>query len=738
MGSFCKSGPSTSTTTTDSKQKYKPFAQDQMQDIWSQIWKAGQTPYTPYGGQMVAGLNPTQLGGIDKITNATKYLNTAAGYAQQGGADIAPGDISRYYNPFTQGVIDATQRDFAEGNRAQQSQVTGNAALKGALGGDRVGVAQAETARLQKLAQDPVIAKLHQDKYNMAMSAAQADRAAKMQAASGFGALHSGALAGGQSQIGAGSLEQGTEQAKLNALYKQFMEKQQYPFQIGQYLASTGLPVLSAQGGVQSGTGTSTQVQQAAQPSGLQTAVGLGTTALGFMSGNPMMAMGGMGSMFGGGSGGAGMGPIGTYSGGGNPWQSSGAGMNWYARGGSVRGRRNGGFIDRVSELRQAMRRGGGIHVPRGYADGGEVPFMDRFAPAIEAIQSGEFDPQGSNYPESMAMAPEMPAAPPLALPPQIANPGGGGPIMAPPAMQPTMQPAMQPPMVAEAPQERATDFSSQSYPRPQPTAGGGLSEEARMALITAGLGILSSKAGNAMQAIGEGGLVGIKQYTTGKQTKEKNELAARKLLMDAQQFAQGHDLRERTLKETERAHRALEGHRSDSKDLGKYQHIGNTPEGEAVLLDQKTGETVLKPIKVQPKTGAGSKGGVSEWRYNAWLAANPGDEKGALDYAGGRKQMSPVEINKSAHAIVDREIKGMMVPPSDPKAYKAQRLPEVIASLKDVAPGSPSAPGKSGALKPLPPEGLAKAREAIKAGKDPKAVREYLRQKGYDPSALD
>lgn len=629
MGSFCRSGPSTSTSTTESKSKYNPFARDEMQDIYGRIWEAGQNPYTPYGGQMVADINATQQGGIGKITDATRYLDAAAGYAHRGAAPISDWDIERYYNPFTQGVIDATQRQFEENNRAQQSQVTGNAALKGALGGDRVGVAQAETARLQKLAQDPVIAKLHQDKYNMAMAAAQGDRSAAQQGASGFNALHSGALAGGQSQIGAGGLQYGVDQSNLNALYQQFQQQQQFPYQQAQWLAQTGLPVLSAQGGTQTGSGTSTQTQQAAQPSYLQQAVGLGTMAVGAFSGNPMAMMGGAG-MMGGGSGGAGMGPIGTYSGSGNPWASGG--MNWYARGGSVRGRRNGGFIDRVSELRMAMRRGGGIHVPRGYADGGEVGYpMNLTDPRnrILGIEYGDVEGNPAMFSPPMAFdQPEAPAAPPLALPPQIAQPGGGGPIMA-PAMQPAMRPAIAsaaPPQMSPA-EEMPTDFSAQSRPAfPPPATGGGLSEEARMGLIAAGLGILASKHPNALGAIGEGGLAGIKQYTTGKQTKEKNELAARKLLMDAQQFAQGIDLRKKTLEETKRYHdmsidERREGRQERSEDRRDaaartaYPGEGVNEKGETVKglyqFDPDTREYVFKPGKVIQKgaSGAGRQG---------------------------------------------------------------------------------------------------------------------------------
>lgn len=774
MGSLCKSGPATTTTSTKTKSEsaYTPFARDEMQDIYGRVWEAGSTPYTPFTGNMVAGLNPTQLGGIDKITGATNYLNTAANYAREGAAPISDWEIERYINPFTNNVIDATRANFAENNAQQQSQIRGNAALRGALGGDRAGIAQAEAARQQKLAQDPIIAKMQQDSYTQALAAAQADRAAKAQGAYGFGALHSGALAGGQSQIGAGSLEQGVDQARLNAQYQEFMRAQQYPYQNAQFLASAGLPLLTAQGGTQTGqsSGTSTQVQQAAQPSVLQQAVGLGTAAIGAFSGNPFAFLGGLNSAAGGmpstgATYGVSPGSSGMASFGGVPYPV-------FNRGGRVRpGYRNGGFIDRVNELRQAMRRGGAIRLP-GYADGGEIPFWERFAPAAEAVQSGEFDPQGSNYPAPMAMAPEAPAESPalargITLPPQIASPGGSGPIMA-PAMRPAMQPAIaQAPMAADAP----TDFSAQRAfpPRAAAQPGGGLSEEARMALIAAGLGMMASKHPNAAGAIGEGGLIGIKQYTSGKQTKEKNELAARKLLMDAEQFAKTHDLRGKTLDETKRYHdmtiqerREAASERSQDRRDALARHAfpgtGKDEDGNAVpgmyRYDPDKQDYVFKPGAAIQKGGSGSGRPPAVLQIaDAMIAAreearkaNPSLPPLSREEAIKSAQRAP----RDREDVTTRERLAQNLAKNDPsftidKAREFYGLPPRVMPDKKPAEkglwdrmfGGGDKKADAPKLKPMTPEVSAKAKEAIDAGKDRNAVIQRLRENGIDPSGL-
>lgn len=260
-------GKKDQTTTSTQNQTYTPAGLSQLQDIWSRVQGVASTPYQAYTGQMVAGLTPEQTAGIQTINSASgtaqPYYNQAFNYAGQSANPIGAGDINQYLSPYTQQVVDATRANFADTNAQQQSQVLGNAAARGALGGDRVGVAQAELAKQQRLAQDPVIAGLYNTGYSQALGAAQADRAAKQQAASLFGNLGTGAqtaqIQGGTAQIGAGSVAQQNQQDQLSAAYNQYQQAQAFPYQQAQFLASLGLPTVSAFGGTQSGQSTSTQ-----------------------------------------------------------------------------------------------------------------------------------------------------------------------------------------------------------------------------------------------------------------------------------------------------------------------------------------------------------------------------------------------------------------------------------------------------------------------------------------------
>lgn len=633
MGSFCTSKPvvttknesGSGTQSGTSSQTYTPGGLNQINDIWNQVQSVASQPYNPYGGNMVAGLSPTQQSGIANINSsfgmAQPYLNTAANYATQGAEAINPADLTRYSNPFTSSVIDATRRNFGETNAQQQQQVVGNAALQGASGGDRVRVAQAELARQQRLAQDPIIANLNSQNYSQALAAAQADRAAKGQGAFTFANLgptaQNAALQGSMAQIQAGGLEQGTEQARLNAAYQEYLRAQAFPYQQTQMLAQFGLPLATAMGGTQSGstsgqttsTGMGTQQQTGGGPSPLQTIAGLGMTAAGLMTGNPFLAMGGLGA-------GAATGGMGL------PPKGASYGSTLYKRGGRVASRfQDGGFVDAVNSIRSAIRRRddvidtrrdqSGTYVPdphqgggpyntggrgldhfqvappmwgpnnpmtrHGYDEGGAVPGpypggafggMRGWAPGEVPMgwNDGDYDATPNQRVTDAfadAMPPPMrddPTAPTgIALPPQVANPDGQ-PIMMPPQAlgYAAPNPMAAPPMGAPPPPPMAMP-APQGAPQPAPSGPFGLSEDARMGLLSAGLGILASKSPHALGAIGEGGLAGVKTY--GEQLKQRRsaEQEARKLAQQAQQFAQNLSLGQDRLAEITRHNQATE-----------------------------------------------------------------------------------------------------------------------------------------------------------------------------------
>lgn len=716
MGSFCKSGPSTTTSTSTTT----PAGISQLNDIWSRVSAAASTPYQTYTGQQVADLNPTQQGGINNITNATSYLDTARDYATAGAQGITPDQIAQYYNPFQRDVVNATQANFNESNAQQDERQKGNSIASGAWGGDRAGVSRAILARQQDLAQAPVIAGLNSQGFNLALSAAQADRAAKAQGGYQFGALGNSAIGQGQAQIGAGSVQQGNDQAKLNAQYQEFMRQQAFPYQQAQFLSSAGLPAVTAMGGTTAGATSS----QAAQPSPLSQIIGAGTAIAGLATGNPFAALGGLSSA----AGGLSSSPGGYQANLNAPAYANPYGGSWYGnRGGRVpgyasggrtkaKGFDHGGFIDRVHMIRQALRNGGpvidmrrgndgGYSMP-GYADGGGIDtFGGRFGAADDAITDGTFDPQGANYytpgslePVPPLAAPQGPTAIPVrpvqtssfmrpisnqptdGLPPQILNPGGGDAEAielpddasaygsAPPTgglRAPTGAPRLAPVQ---------NDDSAQPFmPGRDDNAPSGpfnLSQDARMGLIAAGLGILGSKNPNALGAVGEGGLQGLKTYTEAKSNRQKNELDARKLIQQAEQFQQTLGQHKETLDETKRYHDILDQQRKDA--LGeRRERSGYQRNPDGTMSPIKGGPA--DPEQISAVAKAKQTGGLLPDDTANWLADRvlQGDTKALIGL--GRGAQGAENITK-IQTLAARKAADQGLNPSDILARTAEQ----------------------------------------------------------------
>lgn len=302
MGSFCTPGQTTSTYTPNYQ------ATQQYGDILNRANKVASTPYSPYGGQQVAGLTPEMTAGISGINaaagTAQPYINTAANYAATGAAPVAnlsSQDIQQYYNPYQKNVIDATMANISENDAQQQNRLKGNLAVSGALGGDRQSVLQSELARQQALASNQTLAGLQNQGFNTAASLATGQQANQQQNAnragqaaytfSGLGGqAQNAAISGGQAQIGAGQVAQGTNQAGLSAAYNNWLQQQAFPYQQASWLSGISNPAAQGLGGTQ------TTTPPAPSPFGM--AAGLGMTALalakdggrvtGYASGGPV------------------------------------------------------------------------------------------------------------------------------------------------------------------------------------------------------------------------------------------------------------------------------------------------------------------------------------------------------------------------------------------------------------------------------------------------------------------
>lgn len=274
------SGGKGSNTTTTSTQG-PAYLQSAYQDLLSRAQGVSQTPYQPYGGELVAGVNPQEQAGIGSINRyadaAQPYLNAAAGYANSAAAPITQQQIQQYENPEANQVTQATLANFNDLNAQQNQQVVGNAISSGAWGGDRSAVAQTELAKSQLQGEAPTLANINLQSYNTGLSTALSQQQQQAQAAYSLGnigtAAQNAGLTGAGAQIQGGQLQQGTQQQLDTAQMQQYLTSLAYPYQQLSWLGGLETGV----GGVAGGTSSTT----APPPNPLNTILGLGATAAG-------------------------------------------------------------------------------------------------------------------------------------------------------------------------------------------------------------------------------------------------------------------------------------------------------------------------------------------------------------------------------------------------------------------------------------------------------------------------
>jgi len=247
-------GGKSSTSTT--KTELPPEIMKAYQGLINQATPISQTAYQPYsGGVNGSGFEQNQLAGFNTIAGLNGASNgdfSSAAGALNSTATPTSASVGQYMSPYLSNVVQSTMANMNEQNAEQQQGVLGNAAAQGALGGNRVGVAQAELARQQNLANQSTIANLYNTGYNTALGAAQSDKAAALQAASGYTNLGQTAmqtnLAQAAAQVGAG-----TQQQQWN--YQQYQNAKSYPFETTSWLAN----IVEGLGSGSGGTTTSTQ-----------------------------------------------------------------------------------------------------------------------------------------------------------------------------------------------------------------------------------------------------------------------------------------------------------------------------------------------------------------------------------------------------------------------------------------------------------------------------------------------
>ena len=130
------------------------------------------------------------LGAANNYWNAASQLGTPQQFS--GAA------VQQYMSPYTQSVIDSTMANLNQNDAVQQQQLRSNAIGQGAYGGDRAGVAAAELARSQDLANNQTVSGLLNQSYGQALGQYNQEQQNRFQAAGIQGTLGNAQLSAAQ------------------------------------------------------------------------------------------------------------------------------------------------------------------------------------------------------------------------------------------------------------------------------------------------------------------------------------------------------------------------------------------------------------------------------------------------------------------------------------------------------------------------------------------------------------
>lgn len=251
-----QSSSGTSTTTVD------PWAKQQFTDQTNGLLDTTMN-YTRGNAPTVAGLAPMQQQAREKATgNVGNYegLLGDAEMAAKSGVNFNAGDVSQFYNPYEQQVVDSTGAFFDEELARQLNQQNDSVAMRGAFGNVSREIGEAELRRGATMDKAKALADLKYAGHRDAVDTGFRQQAGQYQ---GAGIL--GGLAGTKQQLAANDVAMleslgATEREIAQAQIKGELDKLLLELQVRQgILGSTPMGQTTTQSGTGQSSGTSTQ-----------------------------------------------------------------------------------------------------------------------------------------------------------------------------------------------------------------------------------------------------------------------------------------------------------------------------------------------------------------------------------------------------------------------------------------------------------------------------------------------
>ena len=271
-GSTTTTGSSSGTSQTGFAQGPIPATGARYEAFLNKVGTLANTPFDPAMQSNVAPLNTFQNQSLNQMFNLGMDLG-----------NFHPEQVEAIMSPFIQNVVDTTQAQYNNANKIQGSNLISQGIRSGnAFGGDRAGIAAAELAGQQQVAQAPVIAGLYQSGYTQALDE--------------YNKLKQFGIQGAEEAMKAGTVQQAQSQRELDVATANAQQRGAYPFQVANWEGA-------ALGGIGPLTGTVGSAETVTQASTAGTvnppsanpltqALGLGSSLVGLLSSAPAGAAG--------------------------------------------------------------------------------------------------------------------------------------------------------------------------------------------------------------------------------------------------------------------------------------------------------------------------------------------------------------------------------------------------------------------------------------------------------------
>jgi hypothetical protein len=272
--------PNQTSTAYQSATAPSAFVQPYYQNFIANASNLAQTPFNPAMYGQVAPMNATQQQAGAMLTSDIPGAVTNLMDVGRGMGTFDPARIREIESPYTEDVVTATQNWFNNQNAIQGNDLISQAIRTGnAFGGDRAGIAQAQLAGQQQLAQAPVIAGLRQAGYTQALD--EYNRLKTMGLTGAQAALQAPVMGAG-ALMGWGGMQQQQQQKEMDVAQQNAMMASAYPFQTQNWYGSTLGGMGPLLGSFAQGYTTPPQPNELTQGLGIASSlIGLGTSLFG-------------------------------------------------------------------------------------------------------------------------------------------------------------------------------------------------------------------------------------------------------------------------------------------------------------------------------------------------------------------------------------------------------------------------------------------------------------------------